>query len=107
MANLAQQCTKEDENKDQQTKWLGIFLYCYGDDDVFTWSCEATAKYSLIPQQEEVRPCFRPFSKQTFCDSSKSRDYTHFMKWDKILDPANGCIKDDSIILEVHFSVLT
>lgn len=28
--------------------------------------------------------------------------YSHFIRWDEVLDPENGYISDDTITLEVH-----
>ncbi|KAI1700017.1 MATH domain-containing protein [Ditylenchus destructor] len=80
---------------------LTFFLQCNEEDDDPNWSCQASVKLQIVSQKAGVDDHVRQFDhKYTYND--KTRGYSAFIRCDKLLDPENGFIKDDVVILRAH-----
>ena len=85
-------------SQDTTKKKLDFFIYCQNG----TLSCKATAELKLLSQNGGT-----PIStKITHIFSPKEPIYRFpdFLCWSDILNPENGWIKDDFIIIEVTLS---
>ncbi|KAI1693308.1 BTB/POZ domain-containing protein [Ditylenchus destructor] len=77
-----------------------IFLECTGGDDVPNWSCKASVALHFVSQKEGLKDLIykmdHNFSKE--CDSGllSSMSCSYFV------NPDNGFIKDNTVILRVH-----
>jgi len=87
----------------QSIEYLGLFLQCDGDSNLNTWSCKANAEFSIISQKEGVENLTSKMEK-IYNINGNVWGYIKFKRWDYILSPENGYIKDDAIILEVFLS---
>ena len=81
-------------------KYLGFFLQCNPEPHSNPWSCKFNAELKLVSQVSgkpnnvrKITAIFYPFN--------NNWGFTNFQSIENILDPDNGFIKDDSIILEV------
>lgn len=88
-------------SSNDKVKSVGFFLQCNPETESLSWSCQASARLTLVTQQEGGEDFSRKISHLFF---SKENDwgFSHFVPWNDALDPNKGFIKDDSIILEVH-----
>ncbi|CAG5121773.1 unnamed protein product, partial [Candidula unifasciata] len=89
------------KNHADRQKSLGFFLQCNGDSESTSWSCQASAELRMLKWDPEAEPCRRSIQ-HLFYHKENDWGFSHFMAWQDVLDPSNGFIKDDKIILEVH-----
>ncbi|XP_063543803.1 uncharacterized protein LOC134752142 [Cydia strobilella] len=82
-------------------KTLGFFLKCNEKNESSSWSCNAMAELRLISHKPDCEPFFMKME-VLFCSKKNGWGFPDFMKWDDVLDPERGYIKDDAITVEVH-----
>ncbi|KAI1691621.1 BTB/POZ domain-containing protein [Ditylenchus destructor] len=82
----------------QHKRFLGLFLYCNKDSTSTTWNCRANYTFCVVSQKEDVDRY--EFSNQhNFCGNENEYGRNRFISINTLLDPENGFIKDDSVIL--------
>jgi len=86
---------------------LGFYLCCHEKLGSRTWRCTADVELRLISQKDGVKDIVerfqRDFTSESFFDSW---GIPNFIRWDELMDPARGFIKEDSILLEVRFRMI-
>lgn len=87
----------------ERQKSLGFFLQCNGDTESTAWSCHASAELRMLKWDPEGEPCKRNIQ-HLFYHKENDWGFSHFMAWQDVVDPANGYIKEDKIILEAHIT---
>uniref|UniRef100_A0A914W615 Ubiquitin carboxyl-terminal hydrolase 7 n=1 Tax=Plectus sambesii TaxID=2011161 RepID=A0A914W615_9BILA len=92
---------RENNRGDRRTKALGFFLQCNADAEQPSWTCSAQAVLRVLSQKEGIEHHERKIS-HTFYPKENDWGYSQFLSCDQLLDPDNGYIKDDTIILEVY-----
>ncbi|EDO34745.1 predicted protein [Nematostella vectensis] len=87
----------------ERVKSLGFFLQCNPETETLSWSCQASARLTLVSQKEGVEDFSRKISHLFF---AKENDwgFSHFVAWSDVLDPSKGYISKDSITVEVYVS---
>ncbi|KAI1708988.1 BTB/POZ domain-containing protein [Ditylenchus destructor] len=82
-------------------KTLGLYLQCNREDDDPNWSCRASIQLRIASQKADVDDKARLFVKD-FTSKKNEWGYSDFTSCDELLDPENGFIKDDVVILRAH-----
>ena len=80
------------------SEYLSFFAYFRGGRS----TCIAEVGYILL-SQEEGKEDFVKNSTGT-CARNASFGYAEFIKWDDIVDPINGYIKDDTVLFQIRVS---
>ncbi|KRX28135.1 Ubiquitin carboxyl-terminal hydrolase 7 [Trichinella nelsoni] len=80
---------------------LGYFLQCNSDSDCPSWSCYASATLRLKSQKEGGNDCEKTIS-HVFYPKENDWGYSCFLRWEDVMEPEHGYLKDDTLILEVH-----
>ncbi|OUC45291.1 MATH domain protein [Trichinella nativa] len=80
---------------------LGYFLQCNSDSDCPSWSCYASATLRLKSQKEGGNDCEKTIS-HVFYPKENDWGYSCFLRWEDVMDPQQGYLKDDTLLLEVH-----
>lgn len=84
-----------------KVKSLGFFLQCNPEAEGLSWSCQASARLTLVNQQD---PSLNHSKKISHLFFAKENDwgFSHFVTWSDATDPDKGFIVNDTIILEVQ-----
>ncbi|KAI1691597.1 BTB/POZ domain-containing protein [Ditylenchus destructor] len=79
---------------------LNFYLECNGRDDAKDWKCRATVKFHIVSQKDGVDDIVS----HIVHDFSKKSDLKNlqYMSREELLDPDNGFIKNDTVIVRVH-----
>ncbi|KAI1695513.1 BTB/POZ domain-containing protein [Ditylenchus destructor] len=80
---------------------LSFYLWCNEEDDDPSWNCQTNAKLQIVSQKAGVDDHFRQVVKM-FSSKTTFDGYPEFIRCDELLDPENGFIKDDIVILRAH-----
>ncbi|ELU07571.1 hypothetical protein CAPTEDRAFT_219914 [Capitella teleta] len=80
-------------------KSLAVFVKCKSDSSS-TWSCKVSYELRLLKQKADG-PSYTKMSTRIFEPNKSSWGYDPFISWDQLMDPENGYVKDDSIVIEV------
>ncbi|KAI1694135.1 BTB/POZ domain-containing protein [Ditylenchus destructor] len=90
----------------QHKRFLGLFLYCNKDSTNPTWNCRAKYTFCVVAQKEDVDRY--EFSNQhNFCGNENEYGWNRFISINTLLDPENGFIKDDTVILRADVKAKT
>ncbi|KAI1692458.1 BTB/POZ domain-containing protein [Ditylenchus destructor] len=94
-------------NSDGQSpsKGLSVYLWCQRDSTNRTWECHANYSLRVMAQKEGVKDISQEDLEETFY----GMDYWGIdtETCDFLLDPKNGYIKDDTVILQAHVKPIT
>ena len=82
-------------------KCLGVYLQCNEGAESTDWSCQAAAELRLLTWDTSLKP-YRERLQHRFCPEENDWGFGIFKPWKDVIDPANGYIKDDKIMLEAH-----
>lgn len=85
------------------SKSLGFFLQCNGEMTDTTWNCTASAVLKILSQKEGIEDNVRKIS-HTFYAKENDWGYSQFVLCDMLLEPSNGFILNDTVILQVEVS---
>lgn len=98
---------KWNQTTDTEDSQLSCFLMCDGGPSNQLWKCTATSTHKVLSQREGIKHSSETSSlPRLFDPKSSSWGYREFIKKNTLLNPDNGFIKDDKIILEVTFAVI-
>ncbi|KAI1690629.1 BTB/POZ domain-containing protein [Ditylenchus destructor] len=95
----------QSNNQDEQSpsKNLEAYLYCCKYSTNQTWECRATFTLRVVAQKDGVMDIHRN-STRNF--TGKACGWKNFAACDFLLDPENGFIKDDTVIVQAHVKPL-
>ncbi|KAI1698251.1 BTB/POZ domain-containing protein [Ditylenchus destructor] len=97
-------------NQDGQSpsKFLSFYLWCQRDSTNRPWECHAEYSLRVIAQKDTVKDIVKENIKRTFNgkDGKIGWGRGNFVTCDFLLDPENGYIKDDTVILQAHVKPL-
>jgi len=85
----------------ERMKSLGIFLQCTPEGEGTSWSCQASAKITVINQKVADDSFTRKIT-HLFFQKENDWGYSNFLLWSEVTDPSKGYIKNDSIIVEIE-----
>ncbi|KAI1702064.1 BTB/POZ domain-containing protein [Ditylenchus destructor] len=85
----------------REIKTLGFFLQCNGDTTDTTWNCQAIATLRIVSQKEGVEDNVRRIV-HNFYSKENDWGYSQFVSCAVLVDPNNGFVKDDTVILLVE-----
>lgn len=88
------------ERTANECKSLGVFLQCNGESDTNIWSCNAVAELRLMTFKSDKKPYSRKI-KHLFYNKENDWGFSCFLQMSEVLDPVNGYVQDDAILLEV------
>lgn len=91
-------CPKHDKSDE---KLLGFFLQCNGESECSSWSCWAVAELRLLSYKPDIEPFSRKLQ-HLFYNRENECGFSHYMKWNEILESDKCFVKDDCITLEVY-----
>ncbi len=90
--SVAPLCVENNSGK----RYLSAYLYCDGKSG-YTWSCLVEYQLVLINHNDEVKNIWKK-SRRSFT-TWDDHEGGYFLKWDEVMNPANGYRKDDKIVI--------
>lgn len=85
----------------EKIKQLGFFLRCCEDKESTSWSCNANADLRLLSVVKGQKPFIRKIDHK-FSFEEIDWGFTSYMKWEDVMNPEKGFIKNDTITVDVH-----
>lgn len=91
---------KVESNLKSKRSYLGFYLRAENDDSL-QWSCKTEFQLILFSNSSD-RPDHTDQLEYTFEEAGDSWGYSNYFSYLELIDPANGYIKDDQIVLGVR-----
>ncbi|CAI2352680.1 unnamed protein product [Caenorhabditis sp. 36 PRJEB53466] len=88
---------------DRGVTYMEVFLYINSDDKSDWWMCEANADFRIASSTGIQYS--RSIGVSWFNKSSPSWGSPEFIEWNKLIDPANGYVKNGKFVLEAYVRI--
>ncbi|KAI1715771.1 BTB/POZ domain-containing protein [Ditylenchus destructor] len=98
--------TEKERTVKLHKRFLGLYLYCNIDSTSPSWNCRAKYTFCVVAQREDV-DCYEFSNQYNFCSRANEYGWNRFISIDTLLDPENGFIKNNTVILRADVKAET